>query len=300
MTTQIKPTNISVIRIDGGTQLRNGIDDETVTAYAEAIKEGATFPPVTLFYDGFDYWLADGFHRFHAFKRAGKVSIPTEIHQGEKRDAWLFALGANDKHGKTRTNDDKRLQATAALQDEELSHWSDNQIAKQCNVSHPFVGVVRKSLTCNVSSERTYTTKHGTQAVMNTASIGSAIPEARMKEIEKEEWKRVQAEDKEESKPLPKVIQIRPEYTPEDRAADRLQEAQEAISSIAEELQAAKDGIATEGDPDAKELIAGLREEVRILNIELDAIKTQRDILQGENKELKSQCLYYAKKLKAA
>ena len=51
----------------------------------------------------------------------------------------------------------------------------DNQAAKACGVSHPFVGQVRRSLRKNeVTNEdqgpRTYTTKHGTTAVVDTTT----------------------------------------------------------------------------------------------------------------------------------
>lgn len=56
--------------------------------------------------------------------------------------------------------------------DDEWKGWSDRQIAKACVVSHPFVAKVRASLTGNVSSERSYVTKHGDDAVMDTTKIG--------------------------------------------------------------------------------------------------------------------------------
>jgi hypothetical protein len=54
-------------------------------------------------------------------------------------------------------------------------HWSDREIAKRAAVSHEFVRRLRPvpDVTVNVDSEaRTYTTKHGTVAKMNTAAIG--------------------------------------------------------------------------------------------------------------------------------
>ena len=48
---------ITQIRIDGNTQNRAEIDQGVVNEYAEAIIEGAKFPPVTLFHDGVDYWF---------------------------------------------------------------------------------------------------------------------------------------------------------------------------------------------------------------------------------------------------
>jgi hypothetical protein len=91
------------------------------------------------------------------------------------------------------------------LEDSDWSHWSDRQIAKQTSTSHPFVAKIRSELTGNISSEknnqnvtgnisseqteRTYITKHGTTAQMNTANIGkgksseSLPPSAEDKEL---------------------------------------------------------------------------------------------------------------------
>ena len=62
---------LDAIRLDGGTQPRARINEKVVAAYAAAMKAGAQFPPVTVFLDGADRWLADGFHRIHAARRAG-------------------------------------------------------------------------------------------------------------------------------------------------------------------------------------------------------------------------------------
>lgn len=64
----------------------------------------------------------------------------------------------------------------------EIGEWSDNKIAKDFGFSNNFVGRVRTSLCSEQSdppAERTYTTKHGTTAVMNTAKIGKAQPVAK-------------------------------------------------------------------------------------------------------------------------
>jgi hypothetical protein len=61
--------SLDAIRLDGGTQPRAGLDDALVQEYAEAPREGAAFPAVTVYYDGEAYWLADGFHRYHAASR---------------------------------------------------------------------------------------------------------------------------------------------------------------------------------------------------------------------------------------
>jgi hypothetical protein len=66
------------------------------------------------------------------------------------------------------------------LQDAEWSHWSDRDISRQCNVTHPFVAKLREQMappvvTGNVTSEGTFTTKPGTVAKMNTAAIGAYL-----------------------------------------------------------------------------------------------------------------------------
>src|SRR4051794_28372299 len=44
-------------------QPRNHINHEVVERYRDAMEAGDAFPPVTVFFDGEEYWLADGWHR---------------------------------------------------------------------------------------------------------------------------------------------------------------------------------------------------------------------------------------------
>ncbi|MFC6197843.1 ParB N-terminal domain-containing protein [Ponticaulis profundi] len=165
--------NISDIRVNGGTQSRAAINKEVVADYAEAMRDGAQFPAIVVFYDGSSYWLADGFHRYEAFARAEKYEVPAEIHQGTQRDAILYSVGANAQHGLRRSSDDKRRAVQVLLNDPEWSSWSNREIARQCGVSDWLVRDLRNSLTASSRSEkRTYTTKHGTQAEMKTENIG--------------------------------------------------------------------------------------------------------------------------------
>ncbi len=121
---------LSQIRRDGGTQPRASINDETVIEYAEDMKNGDRFPPVTVFYDGEFHWLADGFHRDKAALKAGLTEIAAIVKQGTRRDAVLYSVGANAKHGLRRTNADKRRAVMRLLEDSEWSQWSNNEIAK--------------------------------------------------------------------------------------------------------------------------------------------------------------------------
>lgn len=169
----MRTINITDIRVNGGTQSRAQISREVVSEYAEAMQAGAEFPPLVVFYDGASYWLADGFHRYQAFAQINAHDVPADVRQGTQRDAILFSVGANASHGLRRTNDDKRRAVMVLLNDPEWAKWSNREIARQCGVSDMLVGGMRKDVTANSCSEpRTYTTKHGTQAAMNTANIG--------------------------------------------------------------------------------------------------------------------------------
>lgn len=138
-----KTLNLNVLRIDGGTQSRSEINQETVNEYAESIEAGSEFPPVTTFFDGVDYYLADGFHRYFAHKKAGKASINTEVINGTVREAVLHSVGVNSIHGLRRTQADKRKAVMTLLEDFEWQDWSDREIAAQCRVSHTFVASLR-------------------------------------------------------------------------------------------------------------------------------------------------------------
>ena len=162
---------IAKLRRDGGTQPRAMLDPSTVEVYADGVREGATFPPVVIFHDGTNHWLADGFHRTEAHAVAGEAEIAADIRQGTQRDAILFACGANATHGLRRTTEDKRRAVILLLSDPEWSGWSDGEIARRAHVSQPFVGKMR-GLTHNVLSERSFTTRHGTVSTMDTAAIG--------------------------------------------------------------------------------------------------------------------------------
>jgi hypothetical protein len=90
---------VDSIRTDGGTQSRAQINWLTVTDYAADIAEGATFPPVVVYFDGADYWLADGFHRR---KRRALGYVGGVVGDGEPVDlsaALCAAVGSDAVNG---------------------------------------------------------------------------------------------------------------------------------------------------------------------------------------------------------
>ncbi len=164
---------IEAITRDWQCQPRTLLIPAVINEYAEAMSGDAIFPPVIVFHEGDTYWLADGFHRVAAATRAGLDGVSCEVREGTIRDAMLYSVSANATHGLQRTNYDKRRVVETLLADPEWSGWSDGEIARRCVVDHKTVARIRESLgNSQVSTERTYTTKHGTVATMNTANIG--------------------------------------------------------------------------------------------------------------------------------
>jgi N6-adenosine-specific RNA methylase IME4 len=163
---------ISDVKRDTSAQPRCEIDLATVADYAEAMRAGTTFPPVVVFEDGADHWLVDGFHRIQAAETAGLQEIAATVHPGTLRDAVLYSAGANAVHGLRRTSADKRRAVETLLKDPEWVKWSDREIARRCAVSVMTVSRAREVSLSQSDSERTYTTKHGTTATMDTSRIG--------------------------------------------------------------------------------------------------------------------------------
>lgn len=148
----------ALIRLDLVTQPRAQIDSKIIAEYREAMAAGTQFPSVVVFYDGQDYWLADGYHRIYAAQALGREEVEADVRQGSQRRAILYSVGANADHGVRRTNADKRKSVETLLHDPEWAKWSDRKIAKQAKVTQPFVGKVRSEL-----SDNRYQTDSSTQ-----------------------------------------------------------------------------------------------------------------------------------------
>ena len=150
------------IRLDGETQPRSRLEVAVVNDYAEAIERGAKFPPLELVHDGKDYWLWDGFHRWHAAAKAKKNALKANVRPGTVEDARWLALSANQVHGLRRCNEDKRRAVEAALK--QRPNESDRAIAAHVGVSNVFVSGRRPQvLTVNTSEPATRTGIDGKQ-----------------------------------------------------------------------------------------------------------------------------------------
>ena len=108
--------------------------------------EGRAWEEIVVFDDGESLWLADGFHRVEAARRAGLSAIQGRVEEGGRRDAIRFSPGVNATHGKRRTRADKRRALERALCDDEWAQWADARLARMCKVTGPFVTKVRAEL----------------------------------------------------------------------------------------------------------------------------------------------------------
>lgn len=188
----IKTTTVPIeqIRIDGDTQPRVQISDELVAEYVEQLKEGTEFPPVTIFFDGADHWLADGFHRYHAHRQLDRKEIAADVHKGGQREAILFAVGANCEHGQWRTNLDKHKAVVTMLtnklvyKDADGNPLSDAAIGRLCKVHYTTVGRIRKELSRakhGIATKRVV--KRGNSVyVQNTSGIQQANKKRKRKQ----------------------------------------------------------------------------------------------------------------------
>jgi hypothetical protein len=265
------------VRLDGDTQPRQFINEDVVNDYSEQLLDDKIFPPIDVFHDGAQYWLADGFHRYFANKKAGFLDIEANVHQGTRRDAILFSVGSNAAHGLRRTNDDKRKAVLTLVNDLEWSEWSDNEIARHCHVSAMTVGRIKKSLNLE-QTEKKYKDKHGNVNTMKTDKIGEKPSEAVV------------------LKPLEKMVEA-----VED---DKLQELAVANQDLAEENAKLLDQLAVKNMEATEEekratayIIEDLRHQVKMLEAENRALKVSRDQLQSKNADMLKQLNYYKKKV---
>jgi ParB-like chromosome segregation protein Spo0J len=269
-----KQIALSIIKLDGGTQSRAEINQALVEEYADFIAAGAVFPAVRIFTNGIDYYLADGFHRYFAHQKAGKSTIEADVENGTQREAIWYSLSANTKHGNRPTNADKRKAVMTVLEDFEWCEYSDAEIARHCGVSPKTVAAYRT----HKPEVRKFITPSGNVAEKRAAH---------QKEPVAQETVQVKVDD------VPVAL--------EDSHMDAM------VQELVTENQALNDRLAvvamdaTEDEKGAaKSLIDELREEIRLLTIELTAVKISRDSYQRENSQLKKQCVMYQKQLKKA
>jgi len=150
---------IDQVQILDELQSRASTHWEHVDELVELIQSGGQFkePPVVFRqgHDGDEYFLADGYHRVHAYKKAGIESAIFDVRAGGTtafRHAKLYSIQSNFAHGLKRTTADKRRAVEMLLSDEEWSNKSDRWIAETGGVSPSFVASVKQLSTVDSST----------------------------------------------------------------------------------------------------------------------------------------------------
>ena len=255
---------LSNIKTDAGTQMRVSLSNEKVEEYASILSDGGDFPPVSLFDDGRNFYLVDGFHRYMAHEKLKIVEIEAELTKGTLRDAILHSLKANTTHGLPRTIADKRKAVNALLDDDEWSSWSSRKIAQFLLVSHTFVTQIKADRTKRLEED------------LEGEKVATLPPAAKSTTPSKPELATLPPDVSEQNVMIEELV---------ERNADL--EKKLALKSLPEEEQGA-----------AERLIEELREENQLLKVELDSVKRSRDQYQAENVELKKQVKMQGKALK--
>jgi len=275
---KLEKIRLEKIKVDGDLQVRDKINEDAVREYADVIRGGGKMPPVTVFFDGKSYHLADGWHRFFAHKQAAFAEIEAEVHDGTRRDAILFAVSANDKHGLRRTNADKRRSVLVLLEDFEWSEWNNIKIAEVCGVSATFVDKIRKEMNTPQPTARKVT-RGGVEYTMDTSKMG------RTKKA------------KPKTPPDPVV----------DEKEQKIEEMATEFQAIAEENEELKAKLAVksmdaskEDKQSAQELIDELRATIKSQEAQIKGLTASRDAYQQKNAELLKQVNYWKKQVSKA
>ena len=189
---EVRDLDIYQIKIDREIQPREGLDDERIKLFQELYldkdKESEPPPPLTVFHDAADsFWLSDGYHRYHAalaaLSEGGPCMLPVEIHEGDRRDAFLYAVRVNGKHGKELTRQEKRNAVCRMVLDSEWSKWSVRKIARHTGTSIGLVSNVRSELQSQnatvhdeqcASSRTVEYERSGKKQTMKAGNIGRA------------------------------------------------------------------------------------------------------------------------------
>ena len=268
----MKTLNLLNIRIDGGTQAREELNQEAVADYAEKMRDGEVFPPVSVFFDGSEYWLVDGFHRYFATKSNGKTSIDAEVENGTLKEAIRASWKANGKRGLNLNSADTKKIILAMFADEVTKTWSNRQIAEYVGVSHSTVNRLKSSLEQSSTKPKPVKDSHGDEPVSNSDNTVKTKPKTTKPDMTSARMVEQEV-----------VLELN----------EKIDELSQTINMLADENTLMRDKIAigqwdaTEIEKiDAQQTIADLREQLRILEADNKALRQSRDMFQNRNSEL--------------
>jgi hypothetical protein len=162
------PMHLSNLTADPSVASRTALSPKRVDHYIQIVLSGEDLDPVIVFCDGQTNWLSDGFQRFEAYKKADRTDIPAEIRDGTKRDAILYAIEANAKHGLILSLAERKNAAAMLLNDSEWSQWTDRCIGRICGLEHHTIGRIRNRCTSiNTAEQKTSVAEFSSSPIPN-------------------------------------------------------------------------------------------------------------------------------------
>lgn len=182
---------IRSIRLDGQTQHRLALDKTVVRQYSLLMEEGVALPPVTVWYDGDNYWLTDGFHRIAAAEQVGSPYVRAQVRLGSLSDARWDSYAANSDHGLRRKPVEIRAVVRLALQHPRAATLSNVELARHVNLPEATLRRWRKQLSSSPDEDKVrMVSRGGSTYALRTANIGKTRPQRRqlasLKQLRKE------------------------------------------------------------------------------------------------------------------
>jgi FtsZ-binding cell division protein ZapB len=230
------------------------------------LEEGVEFDPIELYNDGAKIHISSGWHRYLAHRSAGLTEIAAIVHVGTESDAFFNGIPANGPSPIPYNNLDYIKQLRRFQEDEERSQWSVSQKAKWMHCSRTTVTRLIKKI-----REDDY------QGAKEATEI-KPIKYTRNGKVQ--EMKR-------------KPAAPPPDEPPPMENDSQVAEMVDTITSLEEKLRDAQDKImvaqwdATDIEKeDVEETLSDLRNKIKLLEIENQALRDSRDSLQVENNQL--------------
>ena len=123
----------------------NGVNPFVVEEYELALQAGNTFPPLVVFQlpDGTKV-LADGFHRFLAYRNLGVAEVEAELKEGTYEDALDYTrFESNRKNGQRLSRADLWAVVESVLADPRYANRSDQSLSELCKCDRKTVAAAR-------------------------------------------------------------------------------------------------------------------------------------------------------------
>jgi hypothetical protein len=258
---------------------------EEYSELLDSVREIGIQNPIVLFEDK----IIDGWHRYRASVELD-IECPA-IDLSEDTDPRLFVIAQNVSR--------RSLSASQrALAIVTVNAWRRSGVTNKGGLEDPPTKTTNELSTLSNTSEKTI--KRAKKVI--TDAVNEVIEAVQSGEIGIVKASEIAKLDKDKqvaalTKPVKKTVpkEVVPDYDPSD-------DLRETITALNEELEkasrAAASGVLEEGMESAQEIMERQAEEIKNLRIENDGLKSMRNTLQVEIKELKKQCSYYQKKLK--